>query len=158
MGRFLDLAGLGRVTHDWGDRIFRALRYRRCDMEAWMTPVIVVEVLALTYFDAIRRATASPVLRAVCAQILADEVSHVRFQCERFAVLFCGRPVWRRRLAMTRLRGLFLAGTLAVWAGHRRALRAGGYGWRRYWRSAWGHAGRAWARMNPDRYQWDARH
>src|SRR5262249_52914019 len=42
MGRFLDLAGLGRVQHDWGDRVFRTLRYRRCDLEAWMVPVIVV--------------------------------------------------------------------------------------------------------------------
>jgi hypothetical protein len=154
MGRFLDLAGLCRVQHDWGDRVFRALRYRRCDLEAWMVPVIVVEVLALVYFDAIRRATASPVLRAVCGQILADEVSHVRFQSERFAAMFRDRSASRRRMALAGQRALFLAGTLAVWVGHRRALCAGGYGWRRYWRSAWGHARRAWARMDPDQYEW----
>jgi len=27
LGRFLDLAGAGRVTSDWGDRLFRAARY-----------------------------------------------------------------------------------------------------------------------------------
>src|SRR5262249_60030207 len=100
MGRFLDLAGLGRVQQDWGDRVFRALRYRRCDLEAWMTPVFVVEVLALVYFDALRRATASPVLRAICRQILADEVTHVRFQCERFAALWRDRSPFRRRAAL----------------------------------------------------------
>jgi hypothetical protein len=154
MGRFLDLAGLGRVRRDWGDRAFRALRHWRCDLESWTTPVIVAEVLALVYFDALRRATASAVLRAICTQILADEVAHIRFQTERFAMLFRGRAPLRRRLALGGQKVLFLGTALAVWSGHRKALRAGGYGWRRFWQSAWHHMNQAWARMDPDRYEW----
>jgi hypothetical protein len=154
LGRFLDLAGPGRVQRDWGDRLFRAIRYRRCDLESWTTPVIVVEVLAVVYYDAIRRATESPVLRAICAQILADEVTHLRFQSERFAILFRDRSPLRRRLTLLGQRALFLAGVLAVWACHGQALRAGGYDWPHYWRSAWGHMERAWVRMDPDQYEW----
>src|SRR5262249_60545744 len=99
-GPCLAWAGGAGVRGAWGVRVSLALRYRRGDLEAWMTPVFVVEVLALVYFDAIRRATASPVLRAICQQILVDEVSHVRFQCERFATLWRGRSPLRRRMAL----------------------------------------------------------
>jgi hypothetical protein len=154
IGRFLDLAGPGRVQRDWGDRLFRGLRHWRCDLEAWTTPVLVAEILALVYYDAVRHATASPLLRAVCDQLLADEVSHIRFQSERFATFYRGRSPRRRRLALAGQRALFLAGVLTVWVGHRHVLTTGGYGWRRYWRTCWGHARRAWARMDPDLYEW----
>jgi hypothetical protein len=44
---------------------------------------------------------------------------------------------------------------LLVWLGHRRALRAGGYGWRRYWRAAWSKMNAARRMMDPRRYAWD---
>jgi hypothetical protein len=154
LGRFLDLAGVGRVTADWGDRLFRAARYCLTDMEAWTTPVVMVETLALVYYNAVRRATGSAVLRAVCGQILADEVPHLRFQCERLATLFRGRPRWALGLTMLGQRLCFLVIVLLVWVGHRRALRAGGYRWRHYWRAAWDRMNAAWRLMDPRRYDW----
>jgi hypothetical protein len=94
------------------------------------------------------------VLRAVCEQVLADEVAHVRFQSERFARVFRHRSALRRRLALWGQWLLFIAGLLTVWFGHRHALRAGGYDWQHYWRSAWRHMCRAWWRMDPDQYDW----
>jgi hypothetical protein len=46
-------------------------------------------------------------------------------------------------------RVFFLLVVLLVWAGHRRALRAGGYGWRRYWRASWDRMNAAWRLMRP---------
>jgi hypothetical protein len=155
LGRFLDRAGVGRVKADWGDFLFRAVRYCVTDMEAWTTPVVMVETLAVVYYNAVRRATDSPALRAVCAQILADEVPHVRFQCERLAALLHARPPWGRRLTMLCQRLFFLGVLVLVWLGHRRALRAGGYGWGRYWRAAWSKMNAAWRMMDPRRYAWD---
>src|SRR4051794_20092422 len=88
LGQFLDRAGVGRRSRDWGDGLFRAARYCLTSMETWVTPVVMAEVLAMIYYNAIRRATGAPALRAICAQLLADEVPHVRFQCERLAILF----------------------------------------------------------------------
>jgi hypothetical protein len=147
LGRFLDLTGLGRRGADWGDTPFRAARYCLRDIEAWTTPVVMVEVLAMVYYNALRRATGSRVLRAVCGQILADEVPHVRFQCERLALLLRRRGRLRRRLTLLAHRAFFALVVLLVWAGHRRALRAGGYGWRRYWRAAWDRMAAAWRLM-----------
>jgi hypothetical protein len=156
LGQFLDLAGLGRTTSNWGDSLFRAVRYCLPNMEIWTTPVVIVETLATIYYNAIRRATDSRVLRAICAQILADEGPHVRFQCERLALLFRGRSRFGFWMTMLAHRLFFLAIVLLVWAGHRRALRAGGYRWRRYWRTAYDRMGLAWRRMDPRQYEWNA--
>lgn len=155
LGRFLDLSGPGRVRADWGDSLFRAARYCVTNMEVWTTPVVMVETLAVIYYNAVRRATDSPVLRAVCGQILADEGPHVRFQCERLAALLRDRPPWARRLTMLCQRLFFLGVVALVWLGHRRALRAGGYGWGQYWRAAWTKMNAAWRMADPGRYVWD---
>jgi hypothetical protein len=109
----------------------------------------------LIYYNAIRHATQSSVLRAICSQILADEVPHLRFQCERLALLCHQRSRLAFGLTMFGHRLGFLLVVLLVWLGHGRALRAGGYGWRRYWRSAWNRMNESWRQMNPRRYRWD---
>jgi hypothetical protein len=155
LGRFLDLAGVGRLRQDWGDRLFRLARYVLADLETWTTPVVMVETLALVYYNAVRHATRSPVLRAVCGQLLADEVPHIRFQCERLAALYRRRGRLGFRLTLLAQRLLYLGVVLLVWVGHRRALRAGGCGWRRYWRAAWARMNASWRLMDPRRYLWE---
>jgi hypothetical protein len=144
LGRFLDLAGLGRVQFNWGDCLFRIARYFMTNMEIWTTPVLMVETLAVVYYNAIRRATRSTVLQAICSRILADEIPHLQFQCERLAVIFRTRPQWALHLTLLGHRAAFLGVMSLVWIGHRRALRAGGYHWRRYWRSGWDRMARCW--------------
>ena len=154
LGRFLDLAGIPRVRRNWGDSIFRAFRYTLPSMEIWVTVVIMVETLALLFYKAVRDATGSVVLRRICAQILRDEVHHIRFQYERLAILHRRRSAWLRKCTLFLHRGLFAGIVLAVWAGHRRALSAGGFSFASYWRAAWLRMGFAWRRMDPDRYDW----
>ncbi len=154
LGRFLDLAGVKRASADWGDTLFRAVRYAVPRMEVWATPVVMVETHAMVYYNALRRGTRSPVLRAICEQILYDEVAHIRFQCERLAILHRRRPRWLRKVTMGLHRVMFAGITVAVWVGHRRALRAGGYDFGRFRRAAWGKMRFAWRAMSPDAYSW----
>jgi hypothetical protein len=154
LGRFLDLAGVGRTRSDWGDRLFRYARYCLRDMEAWTTPVVMVETLAVVYYNAIRRATRSAVLSAICSQILADEIPHLHFACERLASLYRRRGRLGFRLTVLVQRLLFFFVVSLVWVGHRRALRAGGYSWRRYWHSARDRMNACWRWMDPARYRW----
>jgi hypothetical protein len=116
-------------------------------MEVWATPVVMVETHALIYYNAIRRATRSKVLRAICTQILRDEPPHIRFQCERLAILHRGRSPWLLSATRAMHRVFFTLITFAIWAGHGRALRAGGYTFSRFWRSAWSKMRAAWQRM-----------
>ena len=154
LGLFLDLAGAGRIKSDWGDRLFRAARYCLRDIEVWTTPVVMVETLALVYYNAVRRSTRSPLLRAICSRILADEVPHLRFQCERLAMLFQQRGSFTLALTMLSHRLCFLAVLSLVWLGHRRVLRAGCYSWRHYWRASWDRMNACWRLMDPRRYTW----
>jgi hypothetical protein len=154
LGQFLDRTGVGRAKADWGDSLFRFARYFMTDIEVWTTPVVMVETLALVYYNAIRHATGSAALREICAQILADEVPHLRFACERLASLFRHRGRLPLRLTLTGQRVLFRLVATLVWVGHRRALRAGGYGWRRYWRVAREKMNTSWLLMDPSRYDW----
>ncbi|AMV28620.1 hypothetical protein VT84_29720 [Gemmata sp. SH-PL17] len=154
LGKYLDLAGVPRKGRDWGDTVFRCFRHLLHQMEVWATTVVMVESHAMLYYAAIRRATSSAVLRKICHQILRDEVPHLRFQCERLAILHRDRNQVLLALTMGAHRALFTGITLAVWVGHRRALRAGGFTFGRFWRSAWTQMGKAWRAMNPRAYQW----
>lgn len=152
LGRFLDSAGVPRVEHNWGDSLFRTVRYAFSNMEVWATPVLMVETMALIYYRAIRDATRSRVLKAICEQVLHDEVAHIRFQYERLAILHRSRKALPLALTYLAQRILFFAVCTAVWLGHHRAFRAGGYGFMRYWKSAWKKMNYAWLHMNPQRY------
>jgi hypothetical protein len=154
LGRFLDSVGVERAKADWGDSLFRFARYFMRNMEVWTTPVVMVETLALVYYNAIRHATSSPMLGAICSRILSDEVPHLRFACERLASLYRNRNRLAFLLIMVAQRGLFAGVMLLVWIGHRRALRAGGYRWSRFWRSAWDRMAASWRLMDPARYDW----
>lgn len=155
LGRFLVSAGVPLKGWDSGDAVFRLFRHLFRRIEVWVTVVILVEVHALLYYAAVRRATGSTVLRRVCDQILRDEVPHVRFQCERLAMLRRGRSRVGRALTAAVQRVLFTGTTLAIWAGHRRALRAGGYTFRRFWSGSWAKMRRAWAKADPRAYRWE---
>jgi len=152
LGRFLDLAGVERAKSDWGDSLFRMIRYSIPSMEVWVTPVVMVETHAIIYYGAIRRASNSTVLRQICEQILADEVPHIRFQCQRLATLHKTRAAWLRTITMIVHRLMFAGITIAVWTGHKRALQAGGYNFASFWNSAWGKMRHAWRMMPPHRY------
>jgi hypothetical protein len=156
LGRYLDLAGVPHKTEDVGDSCFRFFRHFLCNMETWTTPVLMAEVHALVYYNAIRQASACPALRGVCAQLLADEVPHIRFQCERLALLQRDRPALLRALTMLLHRVFFTGVTLMIWLGHRRALKAGGYGFARFWTSAWTKMNWAWNLMDPRVYCWES--
>jgi len=157
LGRYLDLAGVPRKTSDWGDTFFRWFRHCLPNMETWTTPVLMAEVHALIFYNAIRQASGCPVLQAICKQLLADEVPHIRFQCERLAILQRDRPALLRALTMLLHRVFFTGVTITIWLGHRRALKAGGYGFGRFWRRAWGRMNHAWRMMDSRGYRWAAK-
>ena len=43
LGRYLDLIGEPRLTKNWGDTLFRRVRYHNASMELWTLAVITVE-------------------------------------------------------------------------------------------------------------------
>lgn len=128
---YLGLHGVRPIGRSWTDFIFRRVR-RLMGLELLLTVLLTAELIGEVYYRSVRAATGCPALRAICSQLLRDERMHVRFHVERFRFLRKGR--WRLRTALQDgLWRWFFAGTcLAVWWKHGRALRLGGYGFRRF--------------------------
>ena len=131
LARYLGSHGVELIGRSWTDFLFRRVR-RLMGLELLLTVLLTAELIGEVYYRAVRAATGCPALRAICAQILRDERMHVRFHVERFRFLRRGR--WRvRTVVQDALWRCFFAGTCwAVWLKHGRALRLGGYGFRRF--------------------------
>jgi hypothetical protein len=151
LGRVLDLAGIERIGHTWPDAVFRWLRHR-AGWELSIAVLVTAEIIAKVYYAALREATASTVLRRLCDQILSDEVQHVRFQCERLAILRARRSRFTVWLKGAVQRGFFAGTCRVVWWKHRHALRAGGYTYRTFRMAARAEMAAAVKLMDPANY------
>ena len=125
LGTFLKLADIPLLERTRLDSIFRWLR-RLAGLELSITVLVTAETVGKVYYQAMRRATGSLLLRRLCEQLLRDEAKHTRFHAERLAILRKERARWKVWLARAGHRLLFAGAGLAVWFKHRRALRAGG--------------------------------
>jgi len=151
LGDFLDAAGMPRMTVHWSDGCFRRLRHL-AGLELSIAVLLTAELLANVYYAALRKATGSAMLREICTRLLRDEVFHVRFQCERLAILRCNRPQWLMRITHALHRAFFRGTSLVVWWTHHRVLRAGGPSFREFWRKSHGELHRALRLMDPQLY------
>jgi hypothetical protein len=126
LGRYIDLIGEQRTKKDWGDTLFRKVRYFNTSMELWTISVIIVESAAQVFYQALHDSTKCPLLRAICRDILIDEAHHIKFQNERMHILFQRKGFYNKALSLLLYSFLFFGTIHAIWFGHRRALKAGG--------------------------------
>lgn len=134
--RFMTQYDIPFLESEWTDNMFRLVR-RLAGLEISVSVLVTAEIVATTYYQALRDATASRFLRSVCEEILRDEASHLQFQAATLGHLQCQRPAVLRHLVRNLCR-LFLGGTLlVVWWGHSRVYRAGGFGFWRFVKETW---------------------
>ncbi|GMV79795.1 MAG: membrane protein [Planctomycetota bacterium] len=147
LGRFMDAAGLARWKRCTTDGCFRSLRHTG-GLERAIAVLLTAEIIAQVYYRALRSATNSSWLRALCTRILRDEAAHIAFQTERLALLrrSCGPCARAWRNALHRL--LFAAAVSWVYVTHGPCLRAGGFPLKRFWRACWSRYRMAHARWN----------
>ncbi len=148
---FLATEGFGTLKKTWADTVFRRLR-NLTGLEVSVAVLITAEIIAKVYYAALEGATRSPMLRGICARILRDEESHVRFQAERLAILRRDRSQTAMTLTHLLHRVLFFGACLVVWRNHGRAIRRGGMSFGGYWRRCWEEFGAASSTMNPKNY------
>jgi rubrerythrin len=126
LGMYLDAIEQPRIKKDWGDSLFRRMRYFSNSMEAWTLAVIAVESTAQIFYQALKDATQCELLKQICTDILIDEAYHITFQTERLAVIFDNRSesgrAWRRWF----YRCFFYGTSAVVWFAHKRLFKAGG--------------------------------
>ncbi len=153
---FMEANGIGVIKHSWADSVFRKMR-RMAGLELSIAVLVCAEIVAKVYYAAIREATGSTVLWRLCEQILSDEEDHVRFQCERLAILRREKSefalLWRDAVY-----GIFFRVTLVVvWWKLGRAMWGGGLGVLRFWRGAIRELRGAMGIMDPRGYAWEVK-
>ena len=131
LGRFLDRERIPRLRRHWIDGVFRYLR-KAAGLELSLSVLVTAEIIAVPYYAALAEATASPLLRALCARILDDEMGHLRYQSHNLGKLRSLRR-WHSDFGEWVARSLLMFGTvIVVWKQHRRLFEAGGYSWTRF--------------------------
>jgi hypothetical protein len=133
LGRFMEINGIARIRCGWTDGIFRSARNLLGSLEVSISVLVTAEIIAKIYYPALREATASIVLRAICEQIHREEIAHVEFQTEQLARIRVGRPafaVWATRFSH---RLLFYPTLMVVGLSHRTALHRGGLSFWQFW-------------------------
>lgn len=135
LGRFLDRERIPRLTNHWLDGIFRRLR-KLAGLEVCATVLVTAEVLAIPFYQALRDATRSRLLRSICVRILCDEAGHLNYQALTLGLI--RRPLGNRDRAFRALCHsiLFHSTALLLWQQHHGVFRAAGWDSRRFRNSA----------------------
>ncbi|HEK20910.1 ferritin-like domain-containing protein [Mucilaginibacter sp. 44-25] len=132
LGRYIDKIGEQRIQKNWGDTLFRKVRYLNTSMEIWTLAVIVVESTAQIFYQALKDATHCRLLKQICTDILIDEAPHITFQTERLAIIFEHKSTFSKAWRKVVYRWFFYAVSALVWFAHKRLFKAGGLTFERY--------------------------
>lgn len=126
LGLYIDALGEQRVKKDWGDTLFRKVRYLNTSMQLWTISVIIVESAAQIFYQALHDATNCKLLQSICNDIILDEAHHIKFQNERMYILFQQKSFYNKALSLLLYSVLFFGTIHAIWLGHGKAFKAGG--------------------------------
>lgn len=134
LGRYLDRIGEPRIRHNWGDTLFRKIRYFNTSMEIWTLAVLTVESGAQVFYQSLKNATSCILLKQICRDILIDEAYHIEFQRERMELIFNARSPFGRLLRKTVYRVFYFTTANVIWFAHRELFKAGGNSYTAYMR------------------------
>ncbi|MFG2003478.1 ferritin-like domain-containing protein [Spirillospora sp. NPDC048911] len=123
LGLLLQAAGAPTITHHWSDAIFVTVR-RAMGLRVELLVLMVAELVALRYYQALRDGTDDPLTAEVARRIHADEERHIPFHCDRL------RKTSRTVIALWRV--LVFGAAIIVAADHGRALGTLGVRRRRF--------------------------
>jgi hypothetical protein len=132
LGRYLDLIKEDRIKKDWGDTMFRKIRYYNTNMELWTLAVITVESAAQIFYQALKDATNCNLLKQICTDILIDEAAHITFQRERLYIIFSQKNAVSKFICYHAYSCFFMCTSLVVWLAHKRLFKAGKLNFSRY--------------------------
>src|SRR5262249_47801815 len=135
LGRLLDREGIPRLKNHWMDGVFRRLR-KLAGLEACLAVLVTAEVLAMPFYQALRDATRSYLLRAICWRILCDEAAHLSFQALTLGLLRQPLSPATRRTRSLCHSVLFHNTALLLWQQHHRVFGAAGWSFLRFWSEA----------------------
>jgi hypothetical protein len=134
LGKYLDLIEKPRIKKNWGDSLFRKIRYFNTSMEIWTLAVITVESTAQIFYQCLKDATRCNLLKQICTDILIDEAFHIDFQTERLGVIFDAKTIIGKTFANKIYTVFFFSTALVIWMAHKKLFKAGGVNFKKFMR------------------------
>ncbi len=131
LAEYLHAAGAPLLEREWSDDGFRWIRHQG-GLALTIEVLVAAEVIAMAYYAALRQATGCPVLRALCRQVLEDEVLHLEFQGQALGRLERRASRWQRSFERSRRQWLLWGGGRLVWHTHRAVFQQAGWNWANY--------------------------
>ncbi len=142
LGRFLKSESIPLLNHQWTDSMFRFLR-SRWNLELCVAVLMTAELVARIYYRALRDATPSPALTAICKHLLRDEMHHLAFHACILGDIRRSRPDWMNKLWDASYTLFHRITLIVVWNGHKKVFQTGGFPAKRYWKTSQLHLNRA---------------
>ncbi len=134
LGKYLDRLQEPRIKSDWGDGLFRKVRYFNTNMELWTLAVITVESTAQLFYQSLKEATTCKLLKQICTDILIDEAYHISFQFERLSMITKDKSPTSKLIRYWLYWFFYFSTITVVYIAHRKLFRAGGNNYNRYYR------------------------
>jgi rubrerythrin len=131
LARFMEKYEIKKANGHWVDRVFRWLR-KQMGLENSIIVLVTAEIIAKVYYDALRNATNSGLLKKICNQVLKDEEEHITFQCYTLNRLYEKRNFFSRFISRSWHLFLMTGTILVVWWHHKKVLRKGAYYFSRF--------------------------
>lgn len=110
------------IRKHWVDSVFRWLRHFQ-GLETTISVLLTAEIMALPFYQALKRSTRSPHLQTICTKILEDEIFHIRFQAETLRHFYLSHSLFRKGFFQARFFVLTAGTALVVWYYHRAVLK-----------------------------------
>jgi len=132
LGEYLYRIGQSKIQKDWGDTLFRSIRYFNSSIELWTLSVIVVESTAQIFYQSLKDATGCELLKQICTDILVDEAYHIEFQMERLQKLYESKSFLKKFVFAKMATVFFFITVIIVWLAHRKLFVAGGNNFTKY--------------------------
>lgn len=121
------------LTYHWSDIAFVAIR-RLMGLKLELMVLLVAEMIARCHYRTLHDGTRDSVLRSAVAQIMRDEVGHVRFHCDYLHHAFRDYSGPARFAIRASWRLIYRVTCLVVIYDHRNVIAACGVSRRAFWR------------------------
>jgi hypothetical protein len=128
---FMEEHGLPRQRANWIDRAARRV-HGLAGFELQIAELVSAKLIGKVYYRALESATGCRQLQTLCRILVADELAQIGFESDLLREMHARKPPLARAAHATLHRAFFTNSSLAVWLGHRRVLRAAGYGARSF--------------------------
>ena len=134
--RFMDSNNIATLERHWTDNLFRSIR-SLAGYELSITVLITAEIIALTYYDALSKATQSKLLKNICLKIIEEERKHVLYESMLLKSLRKQKlPLYKVVIELGH-KCLFFSSLLLVLLDHRAVILRGGFTSYSFWSQNW---------------------